>query len=172
MTKPGQPVVNLAYDPLGRLWQVWSTAGITQFVYDGDALVLEYDGSGNLLDRYVHGASAAADDPLIWYAGATASSAARRWLHADRLGSIVTVTNGSGGGATVNSYDEYGIPASANTGRFQYTGQAYIPEIGMYYYKARIYSPTLGRFMQTHPVGYDGGISRTPGGASSRARRR
>jgi hypothetical protein len=26
----------------------------------------------------------------------------------------------------------------------------------MSYYKARIYSPTLGRFMQTDPVGYDG----------------
>jgi hypothetical protein len=25
----------------------------------------------------------------------------------------------------------------------------------MYYYKARIYSPTLGRFMQTDPIGYD-----------------
>ncbi|HYE27239.1 MAG TPA: RHS repeat-associated core domain-containing protein, partial [Allosphingosinicella sp.] len=36
-----------------------------------------------------------------------------------------------------------------------YTGQAWIPELGMYYYKARIYSPTLGRFLQTDPVGYD-----------------
>ncbi len=25
----------------------------------------------------------------------------------------------------------------------------------MYYYKARVYSPTLGRFMQTDPIGYD-----------------
>jgi RHS repeat-associated protein len=24
----------------------------------------------------------------------------------------------------------------------------------MYYYKARIYSPALGRFMQTDPIGY------------------
>ena len=25
----------------------------------------------------------------------------------------------------------------------------------MYYYKARIYSPTLGRFLQTDPIGYE-----------------
>ena len=25
----------------------------------------------------------------------------------------------------------------------------------MYHYKARIYSPTLGRFLQTDPIGYD-----------------
>lgn len=50
---------------------------------------------------------------------------------------------------------EYGIPGSANQGRFQYTGQAWIPELGMYHYKARIYSPTLGRFLQIDPIGYD-----------------
>jgi RHS repeat-associated protein len=42
----------------------------------------------------------------------------------------------------------------ANRGRFQYTGQAWIPELGLYYYKARFYSPMLGRFLQTDPIGY------------------
>lgn len=43
----------------------------------------------------------------------------------------------------------------ATKGRYRYTGQAWIPELGMYYYKARIYSPTLGRFLQTDPIGYE-----------------
>ncbi len=51
--------------------------------------------------------------------------------------------------------DPYGTPGAGNTGRFQYTGQAWIPELGMFYYKARIYSPTLGRFLQVDPIGYD-----------------
>lgn len=59
----------------------------------------------------------------------------------------------------INRYDEYGIPASTNVGRFQYTGQAWLPEIGMYYYKARIYSPNLGRFMQSDPIGYGAGMN-------------
>jgi hypothetical protein len=29
----------------------------------------------------------------------------------------------------------------------------------MYYYKARMYSPTLGRFMQTDPIGYGDGMN-------------
>jgi RHS repeat-associated protein len=77
----------------------------------------------------------------------------------DERGSIVAVTNASGAAIAVNSYDDYGIPASTNVGRFQYTGQAWLPELGMYYYKARIYSPTLGRFMQTDPIGYGDGMN-------------
>lgn len=26
---------------------------------------------------------------------------------------------------------------------------------GLYYYKARIYSPAIGRFLQTDPIGYE-----------------
>jgi RHS repeat-associated protein len=52
-----------------------------------------------------------------------------------------------------NSYDAYGIPGDANEGRFQYTGQLWLKELGLYHYKARAYSPTLGRFLQTDPIG-------------------
>lgn len=34
-----------------------------------------------------------------------------------------------------------------------------MPELGLYYYKARFYSPTLGRFMQTEPIGYKDGMN-------------
>ena len=69
------------------------------------------------------------------------------------------MTNGSGGIIAVNSYDSWGIPVSSNLGRFQYTGQAWLPEVGMYHYKARLYSPPLGRFMQPDPIGYDDGMN-------------
>ena len=141
----------LTYDPLGRLWQVVKGSANTRFLYDGDALVAEYDSGGNITNRYVHGSNVAADDPLVWYVGSNLST--KRYLHADHLGSIVAATNISGA-PSINSYDEYGIPGSGNVGRFQYTSQAWLGEIGMYYYKARIYSPTLGRFLQTDPIGY------------------
>lgn len=146
----------LTYDPLGRLWQTYSpTTGTTQFLYDGNALVAEYDGSGNMLRRYVHGAGL--DNPLVEYAGA--STASPRYLFADERGSVVAVTDADGSRIGLNSYDEYGVPASGNTGRFQYTGQTWIPELGAYYYKARIYNPVLGRFMQTDPIGYGDGLN-------------
>jgi RHS repeat-associated protein len=45
------------------------------------------------------------------------------------------------------------------TGRFQYTGQIWLADAGLYHYKARAYNPDLGRFMQPDPIGYVGGIN-------------
>uniref|UniRef100_UPI00260773E1 RHS repeat-associated core domain-containing protein n=1 Tax=Asticcacaulis sp. TaxID=1872648 RepID=UPI00260773E1 len=39
--------------------------------------------------------------------------------------------------------------------RFRYTGQTVLPEAQLYYYKARVYDPIHGRFLQTDPIGSD-----------------
>lgn len=150
--------VNLAYDPLGRLWQVsGGPSGTTRFVYDGDALVAEYDQWGTMLRRYVHGQGA--DTPQVWFEGAGVAPSAKRYLFTNLQGSVTAVTDGTGNTIAINRYDEYGIPGTGNTGRFQYTGQAWLEDLGMYHYKARIYSPTLGRFLQTDPIGYEDQIN-------------
>ena len=59
----------------------------------------------------------------------------------------------------VNAYDEYGVPGVPNLGRFQYTGQMWLPEAQLYHYKARAYLPALGRFAQTDPVLFAGGVN-------------
>jgi RHS repeat-associated protein len=141
----------LSYDPLGRLWQVSSPAGgTTRFVYDGDRLTAEFNGGGTFLGSYIHGPGA--DEPLTAHPGPN-------FIKTDERGSVVAVTDPYGNVISTNRYDEYGIPAATNTGRFGYTGQAWIPELGMWYYKARIYSPTMGRFMQTDPTGYGDGMN-------------
>jgi RHS repeat-associated protein len=150
--------VTLTYDPLGRLWQTaGGVYGTTQFLYDGDALVAEYDGAnGAMRRRYMH---AGVDEPVLWDEGSAMNCSGTKFLHGDHQGSIVALADCSGNLVAIDSYDEYGIPGAGNftpalRQRFQYTGQAWIPELGMYHYKARIYSPTLGRFLQTDPIGY------------------
>ena len=154
LSAAGGTTATLSWDPLGRLYQT-TGAATTRLLYDGDELVGEYDGSGNLLRRYVHGSGS--DDPLVWYEGSGLTD--RRHLRTDQQGSIVAISNSAGSSIGLNSYDEYGIPGTGNIGRFAYTGQIRIPELGMYHYKARIYSPTLGRFLQTDPIGYDDQIN-------------
>jgi RHS repeat-associated protein len=143
----------LTYDPMGRLDAMTTGSSVTRFLYDGDELVGEYDGAGTLLRRYVHGPNT--DEPVLWYEGSGFAAANRRFLRADQQGSIVIVTDTSGNSLGVNNYDEWGNPGPANIGRFAYTGQIIIPELGLYHYKARAYSSRLGRFLQTDPVGYD-----------------
>jgi RHS repeat-associated protein len=158
----GGHTATLSYDPLGRLWQVGAPSGTTRFIYDGDHIAIEYDGAGALLRAYAHGPGA--DEPLFWYDAASAPL--RRYLHADHQGSVVAVSDQYGNALAVTGYDAWGIPNAGGVGfgpgavgRFGYTGQAWLPELGLYYYKARIYSPTLGRFLQTDPVGYDDQIN-------------
>ena len=147
--------VTLTYDPLGRLFQLTAGANTTQFLYDGDALVAEYNAAGTMQHRFVHGPGV--DQPLVWHVGSGLASP--RYLHPNHQGSIVAVSDSAGNAVTINAYDEYGIPKTGNLGRFQYTGQIWIEELGLYHYKARAYSPRLGRFLQTDPIGYEDQIN-------------
>lgn len=51
----------------------------------------------------------------------------------------------------------FGETSSLTGTPFGYTGQRYDSEIGAYYYKARYYSPSMGRFLQADPIGFDAG---------------
>ncbi|RED12667.1 RHS repeat-associated core domain-containing protein [Parasphingopyxis lamellibrachiae] len=157
-TVGGGSLYNLRYDGLGRLYRTWGNGeASTYYTYDGDALVAEYSHTGTLLRRYIHGPGV--DDPILWYEGSSTAASNRRFLHSDERGSIIGITDNSAVITQRNSYDDWGIPAPGNDGRFGYTGQVWLDAIGMNYYKARMYSPTLGRFMQTDPIGYDDGMN-------------
>ncbi|MDB5480309.1 MAG: repeat protein [Caulobacteraceae bacterium] len=157
LTETGPVTLALSYDPLGRLQQSVINGTTTQFLYDGDALVGEYPASGNTpLRRYVHGPGV--DNPLIWYEGGTMTASNASYLITDRQGSTAGTVNTSGNVTATYTYDAYGAPNAWGTvgssTRFRYTGQAAIPEAQLYYYKARVYDPVFGRFLQADPVGY------------------
>jgi RHS repeat-associated protein len=162
LTESGPVTLALSYDPMGRLQQSVINGTTTQFLYDGDTLVGEYPASGNTpLRRYVHGVGT--DNPLMWYEGATMTAANANYLLTDRQGSIVGTGNSSGALTANYTYDPHGAPSTWGTvgtvPRFRYTGQAAIPEARLYQYKARVYDPVSGRFLQTDPVGYGPGVN-------------
>lgn len=150
-------VVTLAYDPASRLAQQQTTVGAgaavtTRYLYDGARLAAELDGTGAVLRRYVHGPGT--DQPVAWYEGA--GTADRRWLHADERGSVIAWSNLSAGVVSL-SYGPWGEPTAWGGSRFAYTGQIQIAEVQLYHYKGRVYDPVAGRFLQTDPIGYEGG---------------
>ncbi len=152
----GALIARLDYDPLGRLYRVTgSSNNATLFVHDGNAMIAEYAPTGSLLQRYLHGTNVESDDPLVWYPGGDVTLANMRNLYTDQRGSIAFVSDINGTKVALNTFDEYGNNGTQNAGRFQFTGQVWLEEAQLYYYKARIYSPKLGRFLQVDPVGYE-----------------
>ena len=150
----------LYHDPAGRLNYI--SAESVYLGYEGGQLVAEYSlaaANAPILRRYVPGPGT--DEPVVWYEGAGLTD--RRWLHADEQGSIVAVSDGSGNPLAINTYNEYGISGIygqtgvAHYGPIGYTGQKWIQSLGLYDYKARMYSPSLGRFLQSDPIGTAGG---------------
>ena len=154
-TASGTTSASLTYDPLMRLSQVSSTTGPTmRFLYDGQTVIGQAMVSGTFGRRYVF--VPGSDELLVEY---RLNNNAKTWKLGDERGSIINTTDASGAGGAVQTYDEFGVPGATNSSRFGYTGQMYLPELGTYYYKARMYSPTLGRFMQTDPIGYGDGMN-------------
>ena len=144
-------VRTLSYDPLNRL-DVYNPGTAKRFIYDGDEVIAELNASGNIVGRYVRG-----DAPDEIITGYTSSDpTARGWYHLDNRNSVIAVTDPNGVVTVLNRYDEYGQPQGGNYGTFQYTGQMWLGEIGVYNYKNRMYWPNErpgGRFLQTDPIG-------------------
>ncbi len=90
------------------------------------------------------------------------------FYHQDWLGNVVLLTNAAGAKVQSYTYDAWGkvsgfdatgapIATSAILSRFLFTGREFDPEIGLYHYRARTYSPELGRFIQNDPIDFSAG---------------
>lgn len=150
----GTTTVN--YDAFGRAIQFVNTND-NRYVYDGGHMATHVkvaSGVTTISRRFVWGPGV--DEVIATYEGDTAAT--RRWPIADEKGSVVAVTDDTGAAVAFNKYDEFGVP-SAITGQIGYAGQAWINSLGLSYNKARFYSPSLGRFMQTDPIEYADGVN-------------
>ena len=147
------------YDALGRRIEKIAGGVSTRFTYDSVYRVIEEeDGADALVARYTYGPSINA--LLTMERGANTYFYIR-----DQRGSVMQVRDGAG--ALVESYDygPYGevsvfdsaggaIPASAISNPFLFTGQYLDSETGLYFMRARYYSPKIGRFISRDPLGF------------------
>ncbi len=152
----GGTTASFAYDPFGRRSTRTVGSTTTKYLYDGLNSVQELDGSLAPTANLITGLGL--DETLVRTDGAGSFS-----LLADALGSIVALTNGSGAVTTQYTYGPFGqvtVTGAASTNPSQFTGREN-DGTGLYYYRARYYSPTLGRFISDDPLGLAGGINAT-----------
>jgi len=127
--------------------------GTTNYLYNGLRSVEDVDGSGNILARYAQGVGV--DEPL-----AELLSTTTNYYEQDGLGSATSLSSAAGVLTNTYSYDSFGKPAGSTgtvTNRFQYTGRELDSETGMYYYRARYFDPSAGRFLSEDPIQFIGG---------------
>ena len=88
------------------------------------------------------------------YTGTNLSS--KEYYHTDHQGSTLAMSNNGGTLSDSYRYSAFGEPGIEGPAGnpFRYTGRRLDAETGLFYYRARYYSPTMGRFLQTDPIGY------------------
>ena len=159
------------YDPLGRCVKRWissdgepthATPTATYFYYDGWNLIQE---TGLTARTYVHGARV---DEIVARAPGTGG-----WLYHyyDARGNCIMLTDAIGGLQEVYEYDAFGQPyvytgngnlvarkfGSPAGNRFLFTGREWLKDVRVYDFRARLYQPELGRFLQPDPKQFDAG---------------
>ncbi len=150
---PGTGTVTFKYDPFGRRIYKSSPNFAGIFVYDGYNLIETTNTTGGVIAD--HTQTQNIDEPL-----AESRSGGVSFYEAD--GSITSLSSSSGSIANTYTYDSFGnVTNSTGTlsNPFRYTGREFDSETGAYYYRARYYEPSNGRFMSEDPTNFAGGIN-------------
>jgi RHS repeat-associated protein len=131
------------YDPYGR--RTLNALGKT-LVYDGGDVAQELTGTTVAANRVVGGI-----DEFFSRTDSTGSYIPIT----DALGSVLALANSSGTIVTQYSYDPFGGTSGGggNSNPAQYTGRENDSN-GLYYYRARYYSPSMHRFVSQDPLGF------------------
>ena len=148
MNGPGI-TASFAYDAENRRISKTINGVTTDYQYDGPDIIAEITG-GIVGATYLRGLRL--DEPFI-RRGTT-----NEYYHSDALGSTLALSDNSGNVQASYSYDPFGntIISGTTTNPFQYAGREQDGN-GLYYYRARYYSPELHRFINEDPIGLAGG---------------
>jgi len=152
-------VANYKYDGLGRRVEkevISASTTVTRYIYDNEDILLELDGSNNILARYTHGPGI--DEPLIME-----KAGASFFYHAEGLGSITEITDAAGALKQQYTYSSFGKIESQLDPTFiqpyTFTGREFDPETDLYFHRNRTYDWRTGRFNQEDLIGLTGGIN-------------
>jgi RHS repeat-associated protein len=148
---------------------------------EGSTTILMYDEAGHILGEYT--STGALIEETIWMGDLpvatlqpNGSSISIYYIHSDHLGTPRKITQPSSNTLAWRwDPDTFGsLAPNQNPGglgtfiyNLRFPGQYYLPETGLYYNYYRDYDPQTGRFLESDPIGLEGGTPTTYGYAGS-----
>ncbi len=144
----GNTSATFSYDALDRRIAKTISGTTRTYQYDGADIVTE---SGASNASYL--STLSIDEPLV-----RQTSSGNEYYLANDLGSTVALTNEAGAVTTTYTYGPFGATSvtGTSTNPFQFTGRENDGN-GLYYYRARYYSPSQSRFLSEDPLEFGGG---------------
>jgi RHS repeat-associated protein len=136
------------YDALNRRIAKTINGATSTFLYDGADMVTE---SGASNASYL--STLNIDEPLV-----RQTATGNEFYLANDLGSTVALTNDAGTVTTQYTYGPFGATTvtGLSTNPFQFTGRENDGN-GLYYYRARYFSPSQSRFLSEDPLEFNAG---------------
>jgi RHS repeat-associated protein len=129
----------------------------TDFIYDGQNIVLALDDAGDVTNRYLHGPAidmVLADEQVY---------NELLWTLTDNQGSVRDLVDNSGEVESHIDYSSFGkvdlITDDLVQTLYGFTGRERDAETGLNYHRARYYDPVIGRWLSDDPISFAAGDS-------------
>jgi RHS repeat-associated protein len=150
----GGVTASFIYDAFGRRMKKKTVSGaVTQFLYDRRNPVQELNSSNQATANLFTGLR------IDEFFTRKDSSNNVSTLLPDALGSTIGLVGSGQSIATSYTYQPFGAPTvvgASNGNSYEFTGREN-DATGLYFYRARYYSPTFQRFTAQDPIGFLGG---------------
>jgi RHS repeat-associated protein len=151
ISQGGIAQLTYSYDAMGRrMSKTVGTGTPTQFLYSGPNAVQETQGS--TINPILVGLNV--DERF-----ARNDTTGRTYFLSDAINSTIALTSTTGAIQNQYSYDPYGNASQSGTGftnPYQFMARE-ADTAGLYYYRARYYSPMMTGFISEDPAGFAGG---------------
>lgn len=156
IAKTGQTTLTFKYDPLDYRIEKSSE----RYLLEGEHLEAIYNTSNQLRAKYLRGS--VIDEIVNGYQYDANNKWTNYTFHHDQLNSVMGLTGHEGSVLSKTWYSAFGnvlsSTATTATNALKYTGRQ-LDESGFYYYRARYYDPSVGRFLQEDSLGFNAGIN-------------
>lgn len=167
VTNDNTELASYQYDPFGRRISKTVNGETTYFIYIDEGLLAELDHNGNIKVAYGWEPNTEWGSSPLWVATLTTNqtleTASYNYLIVDHLGTPQLAIDALGQQTWKIHSDSFNNsvlnPNNQITLNLRLPGQYYDQETGLSYNYSRDYNPKIGRYIQSDPIGINGGVN-------------